>query len=248
VDPAELPGDPEPGLVGVGDRRGGEPVTQRAQERLGVVGGLTGPGVQAARGDGGAEQVGHGLRGPLVGQQLTGGQIDAGRTDPRPVLRGRVHPFRGGGHGGGPARAEPVFDAVFGDFDEFGGQVEDLPGLDRDDLGAGRGCAAAGARFRPVGQRAVGVVDPGQGGPVLAGLFPGLAARPGPQGFRRGFGVPLRGRRGVGVPRVGTQAFFQLGDALGEAGDLREQLCDGLVFPGDDRVFLRDDPPVLVRG
>jgi hypothetical protein len=141
-----------------------------------------------------------------------------------------------------------VFDAVRGDLDEFFGQVENLPGLDRDDLGAGQGRAAVGARFRPVGQRVVGVIDLGQRGPVLAGLFPRFAARPGPQGFRRGFGVPLRGRRGVGVPRVGTQAFFQLGDALGEAGDLREQLCDGLVFPGDDRVFLRGDPPVLVRG
>jgi hypothetical protein len=255
MQPVEPAGRPEPGLVGVGDGGGGEQVLQHGEEGLGFGGGVPGPGADASGGDGAAEQVGHGLGGPLVGREPAGGEVAGRGADSGPVLGGGVHAVGGGCRGGGAAvGAAEVFEAVFGDLDEFFGEVEDPAAFGGDGFGVVEGGAAAGAGFGPVGEGAVGVVGLGEGFPLVSGLFPGFAAGPGPQGFRRGFRVSLRRRRGVGVPRVGGEAFLQLGDPFGEGGELRLQPADGLVFLGDGRVpgrdrrvFLRDDPPVFVR-
>lgn len=219
VHPAVLGADAVAGLIGVQHRQRAQQRHQGGDEAAQAPGGVVVDGVDGPGGDGDAEQVGHRLGHPAVGDVLAAEQVGHHRPHPGPVGHRGAHRGREGSRGGPATRAAAGMGAVLGHHRCDLGQVDDLAGRE-----AGRGVLvqlrpASLAAGRPVVDHRVRVGRHLQGRALRPSLLALLALR----SFRRrlallallglalafGGGVPRR--RLAGVPRVLARLALQLG-------------------------------------
>jgi len=129
MDPGELAGDPEPGLVEVRHLGGLQRGDDRRQRRRDKPGGPPGHRRDSAGRGRDAEQLAQRLAGAVPGQELPVPQIRADPGDPRPVLHRRGHPVRRLPAGDRPAAAPAGNHLMPGDLRPDRRHVDHLPPL-----------------------------------------------------------------------------------------------------------------------
>ena len=144
-----VPGLFDPGMAHASSRHErGDP----HRDRLELLGLSFAPGDDAGRTKPRrAEQVGHRLRHPILGNELLHIEINRRRSDARAILSGRGHPFGERRRGLAAAvRATVNHRLMFGDVQSRLGQIEHLPLLNARDHRRRQSREAMAARFRLV--------------------------------------------------------------------------------------------------
>ncbi len=204
MEPMEISGDAQAGLIGVSDGGPGEEVGHPCFKAVeSVVSG--GDGVlDGGLADGDAEEVPGHPGDALQGDELLDTQVDQPGVETGAVLRGGDDVRREWrGHLAAGVGANLDFDAALRD-DQFPrGRIEDLPGFMADDgLVARGGPASAGAAPQSMDDGAVGVGDLGQGLTWMTGLTARGAVALFARALGFGFGVAIGGRGLVAVAAI----------------------------------------------
>ena len=225
MQPVQLGPDAYPGLVGVSNGGGDERVADGLLQGLEPHARDLDRAVHAARRERNAADRRQQLGGALIGQQLVLGEVDRQRRDTRTVLH------RGGHALGKVAAVRPTTGAGTGDGAVFDHLAPDLQLDDLSPLGPGFGgdlrtgataCTDTAQRYDDV---LLGIFDQRERGARVA-LLPARLA-PGRLALRAWRWLRerrIRRRRLVGVVAVLVQAGLELGYALAQLLDQRQQL------------------------
>jgi len=253
VDPGQLSGHPEPGLIEVRDVSRDQRLGDGIDRRRDDPGDLRRHRGDRARGRRAAEHLAQRGGRPAPGQELAMPQVGGHGRGPRPVLHRRPHPIRRLRPGPRPAaRALPLDHLVLGDLRLHRRDLRHLPPLHPGLPCSAQARPAAAAAARLVPGHVIGMAGQLHRRARLPLRPAGPAARAPPQRLRGRLAQPVRRRRPGGVLRVlldtGGQVshlppqLLHLFPQLPGIGRLQPKLRDQLI------AFCQQLPQPRVRG